>query len=173
MEILFSKKKLAKHLVVSLLFMAGGIWMLITQPQTDNPVFNNPLLKNGAAILGILFGPVGAYIFIKKLRDKKPGLIIDDTGITDNSSAVAAGLILWKDIIEIRQTKLFRQKLLMLVLKNPEDYINRQTNAMKRKGMKSNLETFGSPVGISTNALDCKYDELKNILERKLVEHKG
>ncbi len=61
----------------------------------------------------------------------------------------------------------------MLVVKNPETYSNRQTNAMKRKGMQSNLETFGSPIGISTNALDCKFDELKNIPVRKPAEYKG
>ena len=59
MEIQLSKKKLVKHIIVSLLFMAGGLWMLITQPQTSNPVFNDPLIKNGAAILGILFGQIG------------------------------------------------------------------------------------------------------------------
>ena len=172
MEIHLSKKKLVKHIIVSLLFMAGGLWMLITQPQTSNPLFNDPLIKNGAAIIGILFGPIGIYMFIKKLRDKRPGLIIDETGITDNSSGMPTGQILWKDINKITETKIFRQKFLMLVVQNPEDYINRQPNAIKRKGMMSNFKHFGSPISISVNALDCKFDELKKILEKGLADFK-
>lgn len=144
--------------------------MLISQPQASNAFFNNPLLKNGAAILGILLGPAGIYVAVKKWLDKKPGLIIDETGVTDNSSGVSAGLIPWKDIIEIRETKIFRQQFLLLIVQNPETYINRQPNALKRKGMESNYQHFGSPISISANALDCNYYELKNRLVKGLAE---
>jgi hypothetical protein len=170
MEIAFNKKKLVKLIIGALLLTAGALWMLISQPQTSNAVFNNPLVKNGAAILGLLLGPVGFYIVIKKWRDKKPGLIIDDTGITDNSSGVSAGLIPWKDINEIRETKIFRQQFLMLIVQNPEEYINRQPNGLKRKGMESNYKHFGSPISISVNALDCKFYELKNMLQKRLAD---
>src|SRR4051812_17673447 len=73
-EIAISKKKLIKLLIFAILFMAGGLWMLTAQPQTGNPVFNNPIIKNGAAVLGVLMGIFGTYYFIKKMNDKRPGL---------------------------------------------------------------------------------------------------
>ncbi len=148
--------------------MCIGIWMLIKQPETSNPMFNNVFIKNAAAIIAVLFGPFGMYFFIKKMNDKRPALIINETGIIDNSSGVSSGLILWKDITEIKSEKIFRQKILMILLNNPEDYINRQENIMKRKAMSMNYSRYGSPISISTNAMDCNFDELKNILSERL-----
>ncbi len=36
-EIQFKKSKLAKFLVISVLFVVGGLWMIISNPQTSSP----------------------------------------------------------------------------------------------------------------------------------------
>jgi hypothetical protein len=111
-------------------------------------------------------------LFIKKLPDNKPGLIINSEGIIDNSSGVSAGLVLWKDIIEITTSNVMNQKFLMFIVKNPEEYINRQNGIVKRKAMEMNYRSYGSPISISANTLDTNFEELYELLQRKFNKNK-
>ena len=172
-EIPLSKSKLLKNLLGAIVFVVAGLWILIYQPETSNGLFNNPVLKYGAAIAAVLFGALGVIYFSKKLSDKKAGLIIDDKGVTDNASAVAAGFIPWSDIHHIETAKVMKQEFLMLIVKNPGDYLSRQTNMLKRKSMEMNFKHYGSPITISSHGLKGDLGELKNILESKLTEFKN
>lgn len=99
-------------------------------------------------VLGIvLFGAAGVF-GIKKLFDKKVGLIIDENGITDNSSALSIGLIEWKDINGIELTQVNSIKFLRIGFKNPEKYISKAKNGIKAKLMKINMNMYGSPIYI-------------------------
>ena len=60
----------------------------------------------------------------------------------------------------------------MLIVNNPEQYISRQTNVIKRKAMQINFKRFGSPISISANGLQCKFEDLQNIFEKKFAEVK-
>ncbi|MBS4044304.1 MAG: hypothetical protein KGZ59_10850, partial [Chitinophagaceae bacterium] len=82
-EISLSKAKLTKLLIFSVLFLLGGLWMIISNPQTSNPVFNNPVLKTIAFYGSTIMGLFGIYFFTKKLFDKEPGLILSEQGICD------------------------------------------------------------------------------------------
>jgi hypothetical protein len=53
--------------------------------------------------------------------------------VFDNTSAVSAGLVPWTDVLEIRETKVANQTFINLVVKNPQEYINKQKNGIKRK----------------------------------------
>jgi hypothetical protein len=61
----------------------------------------------------------------------------------------------------------------MLIVKNPSDYLSRQANVIKRKGMEWNFKYYGSPISISANGLKCNLDELKVILENKLFQFRN
>jgi hypothetical protein len=115
----------------------------------------------------LFFGVCAVYIG-RKLPNNKPGLIIDDVGLTDNSSGVSAGQILWSDVKNIKVIEIHRQKLIMLKVKNPQDYIDRQTSGLKRKMMKMNFNMYGTPLSITSNSLQIKFDELLNILNNHL-----
>ena len=167
-----SKSKLTKGLIGSLLFMLASGWLLVYQPAISNPVFNNPLLKYGTAVLGILFFGFGMIYFSLKLADKKPGLIIDDDGLFDNSSAAAVGRIPWMNITRVVTTQVMNQQFLVIVVNNPEHYINEQHNAIKKKGMIYNFKHFGSPIAISAAGLKCNLRELLELLDAGLVAHR-
>jgi hypothetical protein len=148
--------------------------MLIAQPQVNNSFFDNPAIKNTFAIILILFfGPIGMYFLIKKLNDKRPGLIINETGIYDGLSGVAAGQVLWGDIIEVKITSVFNEKFLLLIVKNPEDYIRRETNMVKRKVMQINHNRNGSPITIPASLIDFKLTDLKITIENRLNKFKN
>ena len=169
-EIKLDKRKLIFMIIGSLIFIGLGTWLLIKTPTTSISLFNNPIFIKIAGILSILFFGLCLIFLLKKLSDKKPGLIISHTGIHDNSSGISVGNISWNDIIEIRLTKVFNQKFLMIIVINPEYYINKEANIIKRKTKEINYKNYGSPISISANTLNCNFDELKDMLDKRFSE---
>jgi hypothetical protein len=167
-EIPLSKKKLILMLIGSIAFVTAGLWFVINPPTISNPFFGNPTVILVTGIASILFFGLCAVYIARKLPDNKPGLIIDNIGLTDNSSGVSAGQILWSDIENISVIEIHRQKLIMLQVKNPQDYIDKQTSSFKRKMMQMNFSMYGTPLSITSNALQIKFDELLNILNDHL-----
>jgi hypothetical protein len=163
-----SKKKLIIMLFGSIGFVALGLWYIFNPPTIRNPFFGNPTVILVIGIASVLFFGLCAVYIVRKLPDNKPGLIIDNIGLTDNSSGVSAGQILWSDIGNISVVAIHRQKLIMIKVKNPQDYINKQTSGIKRKMMQMNFRMYGTPLCISSNALKIKFDELLNILNDNL-----
>ncbi|MES2772931.1 MAG: STM3941 family protein [Bacteroidota bacterium] len=172
-EIPLSKKKLAALLVASIVFVALGLWFVISPPDFDGPLFRNPTLVRIIGVASFLFFSLAGFVGIRKLMDKRPGLIIDTTGITDNASGVSAGHIPWSDIVAIQSTEVFNQKFLIVLVKNPDHYIERQASVIKRKGMQMNYKQYGSPISISASTLKCNFDELKNTLQKQLDKYRS
>ncbi len=171
-EIPLSKQKLYLMLFGSILAVVAGFWLVLNPPKSNHPIFGNPTLILITGIVAIIFFGYVAIFLVKKLPDNKPGLIINSEGIIDNSSGVSAGLVLWKDIIDISTSNVMNQKFLMFIVKNPEEYINRQNGIVKRKVMEINYKSYGSPISISANTLDTNFEELYELLQRKFNENK-
>jgi hypothetical protein len=177
-EIPLSKVKLTKLLLASIVFSIIGLWIAISKPDISNAFLNNDVIKNIVAYGSMLMGLFGIYFFTKKLFDKRPGIVIDAQGITDNAGAMSVGLILWNDISDIKeriiQVSLFsKQSFVVIILKHPETYISKQTNAIKRKIMSSNLNGYGSPINITSNGLKIKHNELLLLMKENLKKYKG
>lgn len=172
-EIPLSKQKMLLTLLGSIVFVGLGIWFLINPPRISNPILGNPALIFILGLASILFFGLVAVTILRKFSDKKPGLIISRHGITDNSSGVSAGLILWTDIQEIKISQVMSQKFLMFIVSNPQDYLDKVTNPLKRNAMKMNYKTYGSPISISSNALRINFNELQKILVKKMNEYKS
>ena len=169
-EIALSKKKLILMLVGSIAIVLLGIWLISEADNLTGWRARNPTFTRGIGIAGVLFfGLCGVY-FGRKLPDNRPGLIIDEMGLTDNSSGLSAGLILWGDIKKISVIEIHRQKLLMLHVKNPQDYIDKQTSGIKRKMMQMNFNMYGTPLSITSNSLKITFDGLHNILKERLSQ---
>ena len=172
-----SKSKLTKLLIFSILFLLAGLWMITTNPQTSNPVFNNPIVKAIASYGSTIMGLFGIYFFTRKLFDKKPGLIIDENGIYDNTSAFHFGLIPWSDISQIYERTVqasiaSKQHFVTVGLINPDKYISRENNAIKRKMLAVNANSYGSPIHISTNGLKINHNDLLKILNEEFTKYK-
>jgi len=169
-EIQLSKSKLTLLSLGSIIFVGLGVWFVTNPPKESIPFFSNPTVLFIVGLASILFfGLVGFFIF-KKLFDNSPGLIISAEGVFDNSSGVSAGFVPWTDIVEIKETKVFNQSFINLVVKNLQDYIDRQKNAFKRKSIQINYKSYGTVIGISTNGLKIKYEELKALLDSRFAD---
>lgn len=151
--------------------------MILKQPQTSNFVFNDPILKNLGGFLGAIMGLLGTYFFTKKLFDKRPGVIIDENGITEYAGALSIGFIPWADISDISERSVqasvaAKQRFVTIGLVNPEAYIAKETNAFKRKMMSANAKSFGSPIHISTNGLKIKHEDLLQLMRENFKKYK-
>ncbi|HJV79049.1 MAG TPA: STM3941 family protein [Paludibacter sp.] len=167
-EISLSKTKLILMLIGSIVFDAAGLWFVINPATISNPFFGNPAVIFAIGIAAILFFGLCTVYIVRKLTDNKPGLIIDNKGLIDNSSGISSGQVLWSDIENILVVEVHRQKFILLQVENPQDYIDKQESNFKRKIMQMNFNMYGSPLSITTNALQIKFDELLNILNDHL-----
>ena len=154
-------------LVGALVFVVIGLWFVIAPPTIKNSYWGNPTRIAIAGYASIVFFGLCAIFFIRKLPDTKPGLIIDSIGLFDNSGALSAGQILWEDIENISVLEMHKQKFLMLEVKNPQEYIDRQKSLLKRKGMELNYKMYGTPICIIANGLKMPFQELYFLVSQK------
>jgi hypothetical protein len=135
-------------------------------------IFRSPTIIFIAGLASVLFSGFVAITIFRKFSDKKAGLVINRQGIIDNSSGLSAGLVLWSDIDKIETIKVLSQKLMMVIVKNPQDYIDRAAMPLQRKGMEMNHRIYGSPISISANCLQTDFDNLHTLLIAKMKEYK-
>jgi len=165
-EIPLSKRKLVGLLTGSIAFVLAGFWFTIQSKTISAQTFSHKspeLIFIGGAAAILFFGLCAIFIF-RKIIDNKPGLVINDLGIDDNSSGTSAGFIPWEDIKAIRKTTVVNQNMIMIMVGNPEEYINRQTGFIAKKAMEMNFKSFGSPIFLSANGLKCNFNELFEII---------
>ncbi|MFS4418809.1 STM3941 family protein [Maribacter sp. 2307ULW6-5] len=174
-EIPLSKKKIILLLLAAIAFVAGGIW-IATNPERFIPnIFKitNPEIIRIGGIVGILFfGAAGIY-GIKKLFDKKVGLIIDSNGITDNSNASSIGLIEWNDISDIRTKQVMSTKFLLIDIVNPEKYIGKAKNGIQSRLMKANMNMYETPLSITSNTLKYDFGKLEKLIKIEYKKNKN
>jgi hypothetical protein len=167
-EIPLSKTKIIFLILGSIAFVAIALWELVY--MADNQTSFNPSFIKVAAILGIVVFSFTGIVGIKKMFDKRPGLIINQEGIDVNSSGMKIGLIKWEDIIGFSVFQIMSTKLLMIKVCNPDDYINKASNTFISKMMKANNSQYGTPLSISSNALKIDFDSLHKLLREKFEE---
>lgn len=177
-EIFISKGKMTKLLVYCVLFVISGLWIVIYNPQVSNSLINNTYFKTVIGLAFILLGGLGIYFFIKKMFDKNPGIIFSEEGIIDNTTVNKFGLIPWEDISEIYEKTVqvsiaSKQRFVTIRLLNPEKYISRETNVLKRKVLEGNSKHYGSPIQFSANGLKIDHKELLELSIAYLRKYKG
>lgn len=171
-EIPLSKKKMLLLLFGAVAFVVVGTLFLLKPSIFISSAFRNPAIIFIAGLASVLFFGLCAIVLLRKLFDKKAGLIISKEGITDNSSGMSAGLVLWSDIEEIETCSVSNQKFLIFIVKDPQRYIDNTTGTLKKKAMEMNYNNYGSPVSISANSLQMNFDNLYNLLIDKMKEYK-
>jgi len=154
-----SRLRVSLLLVGSVLFVAGGIWLL------RHPIPGDEFmgwLSGWASI--VFFGAVGLFA-LGRLVSRKPAITIDLTGITDNASGLSAGFIPWSDITDAQIVKFQQQKFLGVSLRNPKDYLAK-ASPFKRMLMKANSSLVGYVINIPRIALPVALEEVLAHIER-------
>jgi hypothetical protein len=166
-EIPLSKVKIVVIMLGGVLFVVVGLWLiLIADGQQE---FLPTHMKMAGAFTAMFFGACVLYLVVK-LFDDKPGLIVDSSGITDNSSGVAAGLITWQSIKKIEERTIRGHRYVAIQVDNPHRYIEKQSG-LKRLLMSANYRYFETPIYISANSLKMDYGELSSLLNERMERY--
>jgi hypothetical protein len=123
------------------------------------------------AIAGVSFFGLCAIYGCFKVFDTRPGLIIDDQGFVDNSSAVAAGRILWDEVVSLNVSEIAGQRFITILVVDPQKYVERG-NFFGRMLNAANTKMTGSPINISSNSLRMKFDDLVQVLTEAFEKYK-
>ena len=162
-----SRTKVLLQILAACAFVAMGLWMFSLDPQTIQAQrrFNNPVLVHGLGLASVIFFGLAGLYAVRKLFDRKPGLIFSRAGIQDNSSAVSAGLVPWNEIVGAETIEIQRQKLLIIKVTDPERYIERGSS-LRRALNRANHRMVGSPITISSTGLRISFAELVALFQQ-------
>ncbi len=169
MEIYFSKSKIIKLLIVSILIVAFCIYLELF-PETIKIKNWDIEFKKLIGVIAIVIGTGGIIINSKKLTKKSPGFIISDKGIIDNSSNINIGLIPWKEITEIELITVRGYKFIVIHVEDNDNLIN--GNLLKKALLSFYKFYYQSPIVISTNTLEINIEKLQLILLENFKLHK-
>ena len=158
-----SKTKILLALLAAGAFAAAGVhWLTLDADHIRSErafalLFNSPPIVYAIGLAAILMFALVLVLSIKKLFDRKPGLIFNSEGILDNASSLSAGLIPWSDVVGSEIMEIQDNKILIIKVKDPQKYFERG-NSLKKAFNKGGYN--GNPIGISTITLKVKFPEL-------------
>jgi len=160
-----SKSKVILMILGSFGFVALGYWLfsMDAAAMKELPI-DDPLFIHGVGIASMVFFSLTGIFGTRKLFDKKPGLVLNSAGIIDNSSGLAAGFIPWSEITGAEIYEIHRQKMLIIKVRNPEEFIQRG-NVLRRAMVQMGSKMSGS-IAITSNTLKINFPELLSTFER-------
>lgn len=165
-----NKKKAFLLLIGSLIFVILGVYLILNAENMTGFRASNPLLIKFAGIASVLFFGLGIYVSIKQLLKNKLMLIIDKNGINVNPQK--SKYIKWSDIEGFAEIKINSVKIIIIQINNAEEYIEKESNKLRKKLMKFNYENYGSPFNISVATMNTNYNQLFKILNENLIKNK-
>lgn len=145
----------------SLLFIACGTWFIVNPPLSEDGISSYPAFFYTLGAVSMLFFSIAIIGFYRKMFDKKPGLVVDSTGITDNSSLLSVGHIPWEEVKKIAGNKVSGQDFLLIEVEDPVKYIDLQKSTLKRKIAALNHKNYGSPIYIPASTLEWSFDKVR------------
>ena len=160
------KFKIHKKTRLNLLFglVSSLLLGLIPVLWADNLEFGKgkmAILLVGAVSCGLFVFTV--YSLYKLHKSKYIGVRLTSEGIEDLATGSQVGIIRWDDVTKIKvmnDISNLELKYVVLVLRNPEEYIHKEKTNSKKRTLKLKNDFYGSPICISTRLLDEPFDIL-------------
>jgi hypothetical protein len=142
------------------------IWLLnkVTSEVGINDITSLSYLQISFIALTFLCG-LGAIVSIKTLFNKGPGLVIDNHGFQYGGGLAPNAFISWKNVSTLKTSYLGS---ILVILNNTEEFISKQ-NKLKQIAMRSFMNTYGTPILISSDILKIDFEEFYKLLSDKMV----
>lgn len=162
--IALSKKWLVIYLCSSFIFVVIGFLLLINPSDFISPISKNIPVIEIIGCLGIIIFGFASVLLLKKLIDKKSGLILSEQGIYDNASSSGVGLIEWEDIESIVVIDKESERGIVIKVTDHEKYIARIKNKLVKINMRASIKWYESPIIITAANLEIDDDELQKLI---------
>lgn len=172
-EIQSNKTKILLYLLGAGIFVVLGVQFVLDPDKFAKTSYIDSTIVFIVGVASILFFGMGLYIFLRRLLENRPALIINDTGIVFNTHSPAEGNVAWSDIENIFLADVSygfgTKKFIMIAVKNPDEFIATQKSAMKRNVMKLNMQ-YGGPISITGQGIKISIPELFSMLTKAQME---
>lgn len=145
--------------------------LMVTRPELFVHGSKYGFVKTVGYICTIIF-VLAATIVSNKVFKRTPGLQIDNEGITDNSLGVLFPTVSWKEITGIKKMHGAGENFITVMIREPEAYINREANSVKRKMLELNYQSLKTPVNIAVGRLKADADELYKLVISELEKRR-
>jgi hypothetical protein len=140
---------------VALIFVVLGILIGVNRVALEINLF----LVVITSYIGVpFFGFCFLYIIYRIIK-KRPSLIVNSEGITDNSSAISCGFIKWYDIDNLFIYDFMGQKFLGIIPKDYQAFIANIT-PIKRKLIQINKRMVKAPINITQNTVAVPLEQI-------------
>jgi hypothetical protein len=157
-----SRAKMALVLLGSIVFVVIGVWIGTLRIERVVPILEVIV----ATYIGVpFFGACGLYAAYR-LAIRRPALQIDSSGITDTSSALGAGRLLWDEVDHVVLYKYYGQSMLGVIPRDLDILLVRQ-HPVRRYLTKLNLQLGCAPINVAQVGLPMKVAELADVLRTR------
>ena len=88
--------------------------------------------------------------------------MISQEGMNDVSTGHPYGMVQWKDVTAIKvmdDLENSKRQYIVLVLANPQVYIDREINRTKKRSLILKHHFYNTPICFSNRALSCTFEE--------------
>ncbi|MFT4092883.1 MAG: STM3941 family protein [Niabella sp.] len=157
-KISINKSKAIKRFILFMLLLLLFLFMSV-RPELFVKGSGFGFVRAAGYIGSVIFIICAAF-FAQKVFSKKPGLIIDNDGVIDNSMGVLFAKVNWAQVTEIKHLESNGRHYIPVFIKKPGEYIAAEQNPMKRKMLELTYNTLKTPVNIAADRLKIEFDEL-------------
>ncbi|AXT20293.1 hypothetical protein D7030_04025 [Flavobacteriaceae bacterium AU392] len=176
-EVYTSKKKSIPMLLISSIFVAYGVWLIINADNLDTNFLDieieSSILNRSIGIVAILFFGIGVVLGIKRLIKPQLILIMDSNGLNINPKKSLTEFIKWNDIYAFDQIRIKRTKIMIVRVHNPEYWLEKETNLIRKRLMKFNINKYNSPFNIVGSGLEISYHQLNEKLNGYMEKYRS
>lgn len=174
MEIIYkpNKKKLKIALIIYNLFIVVGFFITLKSDIFASTYFAKRLGILGTPIsiqiIGVLTIVIMTLMFIGtiKLLFKNRILIVNDEGFINYTNFTNAGLILWKDVKDVRINRKKHNSLILIIVKDEKKYFNKFKNPIIKLNAITYKKAYNTSFVIETAYLKISEDDLMKIFKK-------
>lgn len=160
-----NKKKVINLLILGIIMSLISICVLV------NGLIERHIFYALIGIIGAIFF-CGSFIFILRSNlTRKPPLIIGKDGITDMSTAFSVGFIPWQEIQSIYVKKICYERFIGITV-HDINILTKRVSFLKKVGIKINLFLNYPPVAINLSTADVEFDEVLELMQKRLEEYR-
>lgn len=159
-EIKLVRMKIIKFIFLVGLFIIGFLNLFFYPEMFISIRFQNIIFIRIVGFIGSLFFCFFLLPLFSRLLDWKSGLILDEKGITINTSSFSLGFpIRWEDITAIDETHYGNTSLLIFRVKNKGYYLRRVKNPITKFVIRRL-----AIASIGADTVEYDYDEIKRLV---------
>jgi len=164
-----SRKKGFLLFVGSCIFVAMGISLALFPDRFLSRYPESIVFSIG--IICTLFFSACAIASLRTLLFKKIALSINATGIVINPRKKRTTALQWSEISGFKEVNVATQKFVAVILFNPSNRLEAETNSFNKRMLNYNLKNYGSPYCFSANAYDTNHKALLSTLNEALYQY--